>query len=55
MEITLLPKLKASSSLSDFNEWKAEFSAFVDLVIKDDEHDTQGLKMIKYATSVSKL
>lgn len=55
MEITLLPKLKAAASLSDFSEWKAEFSAFVDLVIKADEFDTQGLKMLKYAISASKL
>jgi len=55
MEINLLPKLKPDSTLADYNEWLNEFSAFVDIVLKEDEIDTKGLKFIKYAVAGSKL
>ena len=39
MEVSLLPKLKPGSSKEEFNEWLAEFSAFTDLVLKEEEKD----------------
>jgi len=55
MEVSLLPKLKAGSSKEEFNEWLAEFSAFTDLVLKEEEKDTKGIKFIKYAIAASKV
>jgi len=55
MEISLLPKLKSSGDALKFEEWKAEFLALMDIVIKEDEMETKGLKLLKYAISTAKL
>ena len=55
MEISLLPKLKSDSSRDDYNNWLNEFSAFVDIVVNENEMDTKGLKLLKYAVASSKL
>ena len=55
MEISLLPKLKPTASFEDYNEWLNEFSAFTDIVLKEEEINEKGVKFIKYAISGSKL
>ena len=55
MEISLLPKLKPGSTKEDFNEWLTEFSTFVDIIVKEEDKNTTGLKFLKYSIATSKL
>ena len=53
--LSQLPKLKPTTSFEDYNEWLNEFSAFTDIVLKEEEINEKGVKLIKYAISGSKL
>ena len=55
MEIALLPKQKSKAPREDYREQVNEFSAFVDIVLKEEKFNTKGLKFLKYSIAASKL
>ena len=55
-EISLLPKLKLNGTREEFQYWKNEFQAFVDLIVSNKKDaNTTSCKLLRYAIAGARI